>query len=48
MSWIEALKKYNEGQKWSIPKKGSPEYEQVIEIKNKLALADGEKKTKSS
>jgi len=47
MSWIEALKKYNEGQKWSIPKKGSPEYEKVIEIKNKLALADGEKKPKA-
>jgi len=47
MSWIEALKKYNSGKKWEIPKKGTPEYEQVIEIKNKLALADGEKKPKA-
>lgn len=47
MSWIEALKKYNEGKKWEIPKKGTPEYEQVISIKNKLALADGEKKPKA-
>lgn len=35
VSWIEALKKWNaerEGQKWSIPRKGTPEHEQVMKI----------------
>jgi hypothetical protein len=32
MRWVEALKKYNEGKKWSIPKKGSAEYDAVKKI----------------
>jgi hypothetical protein len=32
MKWVEALKKYNEGKKWSIPKKGSAEYDAVKKI----------------
>lgn len=39
MKWVEALKKYNEGKKWSVPKKGTPEYEAV----RKLMGADGAK-----
>jgi hypothetical protein len=36
--WVIALKKYNEkkGGVWSIPKKGSKEYEEVKKIMNKL------------
>lgn len=30
--WINALKIYNEGKKWTIPKKGSVEYEKVLSI----------------
>ncbi len=36
MSWIMALQKYNEGKKWSIPKKGSPEHAQVMAIKDEM------------
>jgi hypothetical protein len=32
MKWVEALKKYNEGKKWSIPKKGTAEYDAVKKI----------------
>ena len=33
MKWIEALKKYNQGkEEWCIPKKGSNEYNQVMNI----------------
>ena len=32
MKWVDALKKYNEGKKWSIPKKGSAEYDAVKKI----------------
>jgi hypothetical protein len=27
--WIDALKKYNDGKKYTIPKKGTPEYLEV-------------------
>jgi hypothetical protein len=31
MNWIEALKQWNSGRpQWTIPKKGTPEYEDVI------------------
>ena len=34
-SWLLALKKWNEGNKtWCIPKRGSPQYEEVIALKN--------------
>jgi hypothetical protein len=29
MKWLEALKVYNKGKKWTIPKKGTPEYNKV-------------------
>jgi hypothetical protein len=31
MKWLEALKQWNEkqGGRWTIPKKGSPEYDEV-------------------
>jgi len=30
-SWMQSLKKYNEGKKaWCIPKKGSPQYYEVL------------------
>ena len=35
MKWVEALKKYNEGKKWSVPKKGTPEYAEVLKIMGK-------------
>jgi hypothetical protein len=35
LKWVEALKKYNEGKKYSIPKKGTPEYAEVLKIMGK-------------
>lgn len=36
MSWVIALKKWNEGkEKWCIPKKGSKGYEEVLKIMNR-------------
>jgi hypothetical protein len=32
MKWVEALKKYNEGKKYSIPKKGTAEYDAVRKL----------------
>lgn len=35
--WLVALKKFNEGrEKYLIPKKGSPEYEEVKNIQTKI------------
>ena len=38
-SWMQSLKKFNEGKKtWCIPKKGSPQYYEVMEMgKNVIA-----------
>jgi hypothetical protein len=37
MSWIAALKKWNEGKdKWTIPRKGTAEHAQVIRIMEKM------------
>ena len=46
MSWVKALQEYNKDKKWSIPKKGSKEYNEVMEIKNKMVDL-GETKPKS-
>tara|TARA_Y100000361_G_scaffold105479_1_gene95181 strand:+ start:661 stop:1122 length:462 start_codon:yes stop_codon:yes gene_type:complete len=35
-TWQDALKQYNTGKKYSIPKKGTPEYDAVKKIQNKL------------
>lgn len=35
-SWMTALKQFNEGKQWSVPKKGSPEYDAVKKIQNSL------------
>ena len=33
MNWVEALKIYNKNTpKWHIPKKGTPEHQQVLDI----------------
>jgi hypothetical protein len=39
MKWVEALKQYNAGKKWSVPRKGSPEYAEVMKIMGKEAPA---------
>lgn len=37
MSWLEALKEYSkESGKWAVPKKGSPEYEAVKKIQDRM------------
>ena len=46
MSWIQALQEWNKDKKWSIPKKGSAEYNEVMEIKNNMVDL-GETKSKS-
>ncbi len=42
MNWLEALKVFNKGKKWTIPKKGTPEYNEVKNIMDK-----GKKTTKT-
>jgi hypothetical protein len=32
MSWMDALKQFNAGRKWAIPKKGSDEYNAVMKL----------------
>ena len=32
MSWMDALKQFNAGKKWAIPKKGSDEYLEVMKL----------------
>jgi len=46
MTWIKALQEWNKDKKWSIPKKGTVEYNEVMEIKNKMVDL-GETKSKS-
>ena len=45
MKWVDALKKFNEGKKWSIPKKGSAEYEAVKKIMGTAGEGQGAEKT---
>jgi transposase len=42
MNWLEALKVFNKGKKWTIPKKGTPEYNKV-----KMIMDSGKKTTKT-
>jgi hypothetical protein len=46
MSWVLALQEWNKDKKWSIPKKGSAQYNEVMELKNKMVDL-GETKSKS-
>ena len=36
MSWIQALQEWNKDKKWSIPKKNTEQYFEVMKIKNKM------------
>jgi len=35
-AWMTALKQYNEGKQWCVPKKDTPEYLAVKEIADKI------------
>ena len=39
--WRQALQEYNSGKKYSIPKKGTPEYDEVKKIQDKLSKGGG-------
>jgi hypothetical protein len=41
-SWLTALKEYNKGRVWSIPKKGTLEYEKVKKIQLKYGKKGGD------
>lgn len=43
-AWMTALKQYNEGKQWCVPKKDTPEYLAVKEIADKIKA---EKKTET-
>lgn len=47
MKWVEALKKYNEGKKWSVPKKGTAEYDAVRKLMGADAPAKVEMKAEA-
>jgi len=34
--WMTALKEFNSGKQWSVPKKDTPEYVEVLKIASKL------------
>jgi len=44
MKWIEALKVYNAGKMWCVPRKGTPEYDEVKKIMNRTKPAEVEKR----
>ena len=44
MKWIEALKVYNAGKSWCVPRKGTPEYDEVKKIMNRTKPAEVEKR----
>ena len=35
-SWMQALREWNNDEKWCIPKKGTKEYKEVMVINNRL------------
>ena len=37
-TWMLALKQYNEGKQWLVPKRGTPEYEAVKKISDEIKL----------
>lgn len=44
MKWVEALKIYNTGKSWCVPKKGSPEHAEVMKIMNRTKPEEVEKR----
>jgi hypothetical protein len=45
-AWVRALQQWNKGKdSYRIPKKGTPEYDQVVLVKNELIKQSGEGKT---
>jgi len=40
-AWMTALKQYNEGKQWCVPKKDTPEYLAVKEIADKIKAEKG-------
>ena len=48
-AYIEALKEWNKGKpKWTIPRKQSPEYAEVIKIKERLGAKNSKSSSRSS
>jgi len=41
MNWISALKEYNKDKKWVVPKKGTPEYDEVRKIMDASGTSGG-------
>jgi hypothetical protein len=37
-AWLLALKEHNTGKQWLVPKKGTPEYDQVKKIADRIKL----------
>ena len=44
MKWIDALKVYNAGKIWCVPRKGTPEYDEVKKIMNRTKPEEVEKR----
>ena len=44
MKWIDALKVYNAGKMWCVPRKGTPEYDEVRKIMNRTKPEEVEKR----
>ena len=44
MKWIDALKVYNAGKMWCVPRKGTPEYDEVKKIMNRTKPAEVEQR----
>lgn len=44
MKWIDALKVYNAGKIWCVPRKNTPEYDEVKKIMNRTKPAEVEKR----
>jgi hypothetical protein len=44
MKWIDALKQYNAGKSWCVPRKGTPEHAEVMKIVNRTKPAEVEKR----
>ena len=44
MKWVEALKIYNAGKSWCVPRKGTPEHAEVMKIVNRTKPAEVEKR----
>ncbi len=42
MNWFSALKEYNTGKAWSVPRKGSKEYDEVKALMNKTSNTSAE------